>query len=175
MRQTEDMRVLMQRFLEAETTVEEERRLCAFFLNGEIPADLLPYRDMMLDYGAWGAPGENGAEKQRAVRVRLSAWGRRMARAAAVLVLGVAGWWGIRACEAERLDRQYGGSYMVVNGERIDNLRQIRSHIEQTLLSAEHFETLASTMLSADEMEQNLMEQITDPDVRREIAAMLND
>lgn len=174
MKQTEDMRVLMQRFLEAETTVEEERRLYAFFLNGEIPADLLPYRDMMLDFGAW-APEEKTAAGKRPLRIHLSAWGRRMARVAAVLALGVAGWWGIRAYEAEQLNRQYGGSYMIVNGERIDNLRQIRSHIEQTLLSVEHFETLASTMLSADEMEQNLMEQITDPDVRREIAAMLND
>ena len=48
----------------------------------------------------------------------------------AVLVVGVTGY---RALQDYQLDRRYEGSYIVVAGERNDNLRQIRPQLEQTL------------------------------------------
>lgn len=40
------IRKLIKRYMDGLTTNEEEKQLADFFANGEIPNDLMPYRDM---------------------------------------------------------------------------------------------------------------------------------
>lgn len=46
----EDIHRLIERFLDADTTLEEERMLYAFFQQGDIPEDLEVYREMFAGY-----------------------------------------------------------------------------------------------------------------------------
>lgn len=39
---------LLERYWQCETSLEEESKLCAFFLKEEIPAQLLPYKDLFV-------------------------------------------------------------------------------------------------------------------------------
>lgn len=42
------MKDLVKRFMEGETTLEEERRLYAYFSGDNVDEELLPYRDFFL-------------------------------------------------------------------------------------------------------------------------------
>lgn len=46
-----DIKIQIERFLDAETTLEEEQMLYDFFAQDNIPDDLLPYREMFRDMG----------------------------------------------------------------------------------------------------------------------------
>lgn len=48
----QDIHTLIERFLNAETTLQEERLLMEYFRQKDIPEELMPYRDMFLDYEA---------------------------------------------------------------------------------------------------------------------------
>lgn len=49
------IRTLTERFFEGETTLEDERELYACYQAGEVPEDLLPYREMFMDFDAMEA------------------------------------------------------------------------------------------------------------------------
>ncbi len=46
-----DIHNLIERFLDAETTLQEEQTLIEYFRGADIPEDLEQYREMFLDYG----------------------------------------------------------------------------------------------------------------------------
>jgi len=172
MNQVEDIKILMNRFLEAETTLEEERRLYAYFSQAEVDSSLEPYRAMMQDYAA--LMPVNQAHQPTARRVTLQPWVKWVSGIAALFVLVFAGLWSYRTYETNKLEEIYGGSYMVVNGERIDNLRQIKRQIEGTLYAAQEVEKLVAASQPKD-VEKHLLDQIDDPALREEISRMLNE
>ena len=47
----QDIHNLIERFLDAETTLQEEQMLMEYFRMEDIPEDLKQYREMFLDYG----------------------------------------------------------------------------------------------------------------------------
>lgn len=47
----QDIHNLIERFLDAKTTLQEEQMLMEYFRREDIPEDLKPYREMFLDYG----------------------------------------------------------------------------------------------------------------------------
>lgn len=47
----QDIHKLIERFLDAETTLQEEQMLMEYFRREDIPEDLKQYREMFLDYG----------------------------------------------------------------------------------------------------------------------------
>lgn len=47
----QDIHNLIERFLDAETTLQEEQTLIEYFRGADIPEDLEQYREMFLDYG----------------------------------------------------------------------------------------------------------------------------
>lgn len=47
----QDIHNLIERFLDAETTLQEEQTLMEYFRMDDIPEDLVQYREMFLDYG----------------------------------------------------------------------------------------------------------------------------
>ena len=47
----QDIHNLIERFLDAETTLQEEQMLMEYFRGEDIPEDLMQYREMFLDYG----------------------------------------------------------------------------------------------------------------------------
>ena len=76
--------------------------------------------------------------------------------------------------EDRALARLYGGSYVIVDGKRIDDLSVIRGDIEQTLNDARRIESHAEAGF-IDGAERDVLMSIDDPDVRREVEQMLNE
>ncbi|MBP3229978.1 MAG: hypothetical protein J6M40_04480 [Prevotella sp.] len=96
------IRTLADRFLAAETSLQEERELTELCRNGDLPADLLPVREMLLALESMALTDEERAAaaeeqpsggQQTHVKVMTPvARGRRwLAAAAAVVVLLAAG------------------------------------------------------------------------------------
>ena len=96
------IRTLADRFLAAETSLQEERELTELCRNGDLPADLLPVREMLLalesmaltdEERASAAEEQPSGRQQGHVKVMMPvARGRRwLAAAAAVVVLLAAG------------------------------------------------------------------------------------
>ncbi|MBQ9498606.1 MAG: hypothetical protein IJR56_00655 [Bacteroidaceae bacterium] len=162
---------MLDRFLEAETTLEEERRLYAYFSQAEVDSSLETYRAMMNDYAAL-MPVEQ--VRQPAKRVALQPWFKWASGIAAVVALAFVGTWGYRAYETSKLEDIYGGSYIIVNGERVDNLREIKAQIESTLQSAQEIERLAAAFPPTD-VEESVLSEIDDPALREEVNRLLNE
>jgi len=158
---------LVERFLDGATTPAEEKTIYHFYaVHPELPDELEQYRDMFGWYAAM--------EPKRARR----SW-RSAAAAAAVAVLVVAGV-GIFALIADNSEERslyasYEGSYIVRNGQRIDDIRAIYS----SLACAEQYAD--SIMSEADRKaadferncEQSVIDQafsaIDDPEVASEL------
>ena len=90
----------------------------------------------------------------------------------AVLVVGVTGY---RALQNYQLARRYEGSYIVVAGERNDNLRQIRPQLEQTLAAASHVEATISEQDFVRQAEADVLQNISDPEERRRLQELLKE
>ena len=171
MKEVEEIKTLMDKFLQAETSLEEEYRLYTYFSCGDIAEELLPFKPMMEDYAAILYK----AEKPESHEVKLRFMWRWLVGAAAVMLLVLSVRWGYQAHVNSQLDNLYRGSYVIVNGERIDNLKQISARIEQTLLTARQVENLLPVTAVFQQAEQSVMEQVDDPEKRALIDRMLND
>ena len=76
--------------------------------------------------------------------------------------------------EDRALARLYGGSYVIENGRRIDDLSSIREDIEQTLDDARRIESRTHHDF-IDNAEQEVLDNITDPEMQKEVEQMLNE
>ena len=82
---------------------------------------------------------------------------------------------GYRALQDYQLDRRYEGSYVVVAGERNDNLRQIRPQLEQTLAAASHVEASIGEQNFVRQAEADVLQNISDPEERRRLQELLKE
>lgn len=128
----EDIKHLVDKFFDGETSLEEESRLYAYFRQEPLPASLQPYRELFAGLQAVSLPPADQLQARR--RPLLLRWA--VAAAASLLVfITAAGLW--QQHSEQLLARQYEGSYMIVNGRRIDNLSEMKPTIEQTLAEAD--------------------------------------
>ena len=67
----QDIQMLVARFLDGETTLEEERKLYAFFLHDDVPAELLKYQEMFRAYASI-APKKVVKRRMRPVWLRVA-------------------------------------------------------------------------------------------------------
>lgn len=156
---------LIDKFFDGDTTLAEERKLYAYFSRGEVAAPMEEYRQMFADLATLPLP----RRKSRLCGMRL--W---VSGIAASLLLAAGAYAGRQMYDYHQLDMRYGGSYMIVHGKRIDNLREIQPYLERTLSSARDIEQTAATQPTADDMEADLLSHITDPGQRAEIEELLN-
>lgn len=166
------MQRLVDRFFDGETTIEEESRLYAYFAGNDVADELLPYREIMADFGS--LPYE-----EKATEVPLKAKRRRLwpvvAAVAASLLVFFGAWQFYRAHTYETLASLYGGSYIIVDGKRIDDLRQIKPQIERTLAAADAAERRFLVEDAVRNAENEVLNSVEDPVVRAEISKMLQD
>lgn len=69
--------------------------------------------------------------------------------------------------------QDYAGSYMIVDGKRYDNLREIKDDIQQTLAEARQIEREADGQAVIEEAEQEVLESIGDPAERQKLKEIL--
>ena len=159
---------LIGKFFDGETTLREEQRLYEFFARRSVPARLQGYREVFAGFASMQA-GEPRRLKLRRVLMRVAA----AAAVALIVVSAVVAYAGYR--EDRHLARLYGGSYVIENGHRIDDLSEIKDDIEKALDDAGRIERRISSANVADNAEQEVLNSIDDPSERRRISEMLND
>ena len=137
----------IRRFMEGETTNEQEQAIYRFFRNQRVPAHLKSYQAMF----AWYEQGmpQKLAPKKRSFRLAVQAW---RAGLVAILVLGIGlGCFLLRESSTAKSEEWacYEGSYVVKNGKRNANIEEIMPQILSTLKQAEETERRMQEQLDA--------------------------
>lgn len=159
---------LIDKFFDGETTLAEEKWLYRQLSRRDLPEHLRRYRPMFAAFGSLPADNERKAQ--------IVSVFRRAVRATAVVLMLLAGITFYSDYHEERmLARLYGGSYVIENGKRIDDLSRIRSNIESTIEDAERIEAKINGAKFARKAEKEVLDGIDDPEMRRQIEEMLNE
>lgn len=159
---------LIEKFFDGETTLAEEKWLYRQFGRSDLPEQLRRYCPM---FAAFGSLPSDNERKAQIVSVF-----RRDVRATAVVLMLLAGITFYSDYHEERmLARLYGGSYVIENGKRIDDLSRIRSNIESTIEDAKRIEAQVNEAEVAKNAKKEVLEGIDDPEMRRQIEEMLNE
>jgi hypothetical protein len=145
-----DMERLVQLFMEGMTSLEQECRLYAYFSGPDVAPALECYRDM---FAGFAAIGQAEGKKRRVVSLR-----RWCVWAAAACVLFAVFYVAADKYEEWHLESLYGGSYMIVNGERIDDLQAMKPEIERILAYTEKLEQRTSISNCLQSIEVNIIE-----------------
>lgn len=159
----DDLRLLIERFLDGDTTLAEEKALREFFTSSrELPADLSPYREMFGWYAAIDK-SENALPspelKPAPRRRRLMASLKKATWAAAVVTLFIgAGKSFLSYREQMNEYALYEGSYVIRDGKKITDLRLIIDEVKE------------ADRYANDEVYRQVLENIPDPEVRQYIA-----
>lgn len=171
---TEEIKRLVDRFFDGETTVKEERKLYTYFQNAEIPENLLEYREMFLDMAA--VDTEFVAMQTRKPKFKfLPVWSRIAIGTAAMIAIVFGATLFVNHIEENKLENLYGGSYVIVNGQRIDDLRKIKNTINETLSDAEKLENKVANLQTIDDVENEVLQNVKDPQQRKLMEQMLKD
>lgn len=189
MKDITEIKALIERFFEGETTLEEEQWLYDYFKQTkDLPGELETYREMFLGFDAialndTASPVLNKVELEapltnieipiNSAPPKYYGWWRQVAGIAAMMAVVFGGMWTYQSYQRFQLEKVYGGSYMIVDGKRIDNLREILPEIKRTLSLADAIET-TSPALFIDKAEQDLLDNIQDAQERERIRQLLN-
>lgn len=157
---------LINRFLDGETTVEEERALCRRFQEGRVPPELAPYAEFFLDMATLPV-----TEKPLRRHLALRHW---MAAAAVTAAFVMGGAWLQLRLDNQLLAQTYGGSYMIVNGKRTDNLAKIKDEVGALLADANRIVAHAQSQQVISDAEQEVLQSVP-ASQRKEIERLLNE
>lgn len=160
-----DIKLLIEKFFAGETSLSEERKLYIYFKRGNVSDSLKQYSPMFADLFLLQEPAEKSPRRN---------FIRWIAGVAASVVLLSGGYMAWTSFETQELYASYGGSYMIVNGKRIDNLREIKPYIENTLSDARYIERTAAAQPSVSDIERDLMDNISDPEELERVKQLLN-
>ncbi len=152
----DDIRTLIDRFLDGATTPAEEQTLYSYFSSESVEPELEQYRAMFAWYAS--LPGETPVETP-APRPR-HVWWHIPAGIAAAMALFVAIALAIlspQVDEQEALYAMYQGSYIEVNGERITDIRLIYDRLQQAEAFADSIgRAFDDEVIKADMVDQAL-------------------
>lgn len=169
--QDEQINNLVERFLDGETTLVEEKQLYDYFSQNEnVDESLLPYAEYFRDLAVLPWPIRKKPRKRPQWTTRWTQWA---VGAAAAVLISLGGMWIYTLQEERHLAQLYGGSYMIADGKRYDNLREIKDDIRQTLADAQQIEREADGQAVIEEAEQEVLESIGDPAERQKLKEIL--
>lgn len=187
----QDLQLLIVRFFDGDTSLEEERRIYDFFRRHpqDLPEELESCRDMFLGFEAIALDEEKSGVEEDGVKNATSSvkserrGGAKLRRLflyavsgmAATLLLCLGIFAAVHVQEDRMLARTYGGSYVIVNGERIDDLKRIKPDIEHALGKAEAIESNLEENSVVKDAEQNLLDNVGDPEEKARIQQLLNE
>lgn len=166
-KKTKEIERLVERFFDGETTTEEEARLYKVFRRKRLPDSLERMRPVMEAFSSMSEEKPQRAKTVSIVRRALMGVAAMLA-----LIVGIAIYSNYH--EEQSLARIYGGSYVIENGRRIDDLSAIQDDIERALADSRRIEQHAEHNV-IDRAEQDILDNISDPDMRDEVEKMLNE
>lgn len=161
---------LLSRFFDGQTTLDEERRLYAYFRQENLPAEHAALRDFFCDLSAVDTP----APLAPALPCRRLDR-RYVAAAVALVVMTIGSLFSLRLDTYAALTARYGGSYQIVEGRRIDNLREIHADIERTLRQAEAACAEATAQQTIERAEADALHAVSDPIERERLRRFLQE
>ncbi len=182
-----DIRQLVEKFFNGDTSLEEEQTLYGFFSGDDIPEDLKEYKNVFSGFAllpldkeavtkteeaASGILSSGSSKKAKRAMFRKLRIAMTAASAAAVTCLMVFAYTDLR--EYDMLARTYEGSYVIENGKRTDNIREIKDDIKEAVKNADKVEKNVNSQDSADKMEEDMLKSIDDPAERQRIRNLLN-
>lgn len=179
---------LIDRFFEGETTLEEEQKLYLFYADHpQLPDELEAYRDMMAGFGALpytpsipieepSEPIEEPSFIAPASHHRRRTFVIRMVSAIAAMLVLYIGYSALHNLQEEHdLARNYAGSYIIVGGQRIDDLSRIKPQIESALSQAKDIEQGLNETSTVKQAEQNVLDNVGNDEDRERIEKLLNE
>ena len=186
MNEYSEIQQLIDRFFEGETTLEEEQELYLFFANhAKLPDELEAYRNVMDGFGALACTsGEQIAEPLPTAQPVQPAHKRhprraiiiRLVSAIAAMVVLYIGYSALLHLQEERnLTRNYAGSYVIIGGQRIDDLSRIKPQIESALSQAKNIEQGLSKTSTVEQAEKNILDNVGNEEDRERIEKLLNE
>lgn len=163
----------VERFLNGDTTCEEEHALFEYFKQEDLPADLEKYREMMAWYAA-GLSSSRGIKVKRYDDRRWKRWQYAIAIVSVIAVVAAGIGLFLTSLRASDilstpenvLYAAYQGSYKIENGVRNENLSQIIQDVQECEFEAEE---------NADALLKEALEGIDDPHAREIITNALSD
>lgn len=185
MKEYNDIKQLIDRFFEGETSLEEEQKLYDFYSSHlALSEDLEEYRDMFADIDAIAF---NTVEEEADILAMNMATGvtpaihshRKLfytisSIAAAILIcFGI--FTVVNEHEDKMLAKSYEGSYVIVKGERIEDLSRIKPDIEKALCLAKNIERQVEDHSVIKDAEQNVLDNIENPREKARIQQLLNE
>lgn len=156
---TTDIKRLIDLFMEGETSLEQERTLYSYFATIEnVPSELEEYKEMLQGFAAIDKSASKIEQPiARPAQKRISL--RTIAIYAAASVALLAGFFVLVDKQEEaRLESLYAGSYMIVDGKRIDDLQKIKPEIDRILAYAEQMEQSTSISSHLQSIEEYIIE-----------------
>lgn len=169
------------RFMEGETSNEEESALYNFFQEEAIPEKLKMYKPIFA-YFAGGLKEEDlpldKGDKISSAKIvplpRISSVYRRWRKFIVPLVAGAAacfiGVIGLEHYEQKQnLYDSYSGSYVIEHGRRLSDIRTIMPKLKKVEIHADE----AASQHQGDRLTQNVLNEIADPSVRAAAAEVL--
>lgn len=175
MKDYNDIKLLIDRFFDGETSVEEEKSIYAFYSSHpELPEELESYRDMFAGFSAisFDTDSFDANVPTKSIRRRFL---YVLSGLAAAILLCVGIFVAVDMHQDHVLAKNYEGSYMIVNGERIDDLSLIKPEIEKALTQAEHIERHVDEHSVIKSAEKSVLDNIGDPKEKERIQQLLNE
>lgn len=155
----QNIKQLIELFMEGKTSLEQERTLYAYFAQRDIAPELEEYRQMFQGFASICQTATGGADapvsQPMRKRLRLPLRIAICAAASVALVFGILTI--VDNQEEKQLERLYGGSYMIVNGERTNDLQKMQPEIERILAYAEQMERSMSISGNLQMIEENII------------------
>lgn len=144
MKHKDDIKQLVERFLEGRTTNAEEQELYEWFSTADVPEEWSNLKSMFEWYAA-GMPAysdDTSQHKNRKIGARWVGWAVGVAAMVAMAVLI------FRDYDTKTEIDIYEGSFIVAEGVRYDDTALIEQEIEAVLLRADALERKADTLLA---------------------------
>lgn len=121
-----EIRILIGRFLDGETSVSDEIRLYELFQRPDLPPELESYRSMMQWYASLSATPQSAKP-----RIRLKPFYIAAAAAVTAIVVSLATLSVRQSIKERDYFAQYEGSYMISNGKKITDVRTVLAEAEK--------------------------------------------
>lgn len=160
---------LVEKFFDGNTSLKEEHMLYDYFRGKQIDPDLAQFSQFFSDMSCLCYSRDLHHTKNINIALR---WAMGVAATMLLAVSSMAIW---QKYQYNQFANTYAGSYMIVNGERIDNLQDIRSDIENTMAEANKIKQYAQDYALASEAKQDILNGISSPSERDRIAKLLNE
>lgn len=181
MKEFNDIKLLIERFFDGDTSLEEEQKLYSFYSSHSIlPEDLEEYRDMFAGFGVIAFDTADTIAVNTTTDTMFAVHRHRklfyvISGIAAVLLVCLGIFTAVNIYKDNMLAKNYEGSYIIVKGERIDELSRIKPDIDKALCQAKDIEQQVGEHSVIKEAEQSVLDNIEDPDEKARIQQLLDE